>query len=435
MKPNLLCKEFWLFIIFLWIVHSVKATGQMGDFLLIGGEKWVVLDKPIEADTALAARVRAFLPDNISWNTGNWVGYTATWILKDSCLVLQQIEVDLYDKHTEKESTQAFTSQSLKKVFQPYYKQGVIQALWYSGTLRLGKGKLIYYEHSGYSRHHETEQLLTFRQGRLCESHTYVNFKKERLSLWEGVGDIGRNFPWDRFPEYKGKRLTFTLSDFAFYPDTCRTAYGFNGLKNVKVGFVKVQSAEGFIEDEKHPLVQALRSAVLVNAYEMYFINGQKRMLPDRCCLTISEEQAFSKDTTQCPYEVKLTLNDNCTEAIYSLTNYTAEPLILLIGICHNVFDARSYCEVYTKEEPSDIYMKNDESFITPWCVGDGRHGVVLQPQQTHRVVIPLHRWQSAQPFQVVSMSHILYRWKGHFRTNRVERIYKLEEKRDDCTP
>lgn len=426
MKPNLLCKKWGLFMVLLWMALFSKATGQMGDFLLIGGEKWVVLDKPIETDTALAARVRAFLPDNISWSTGNWVGYTATWILKDSCLVLQQIEVDLYDEQTRKESTQVFTPKALKKVFRSYYKRGVIQARWYSGTLRLGKGKLVYYEHSGYSRHHETEQLLTFRQGRLCESHTYANFKKEGLSLLEGMGDIGRNFPWDRFPEYKGKRLTFTLSDFVFHPDTCRTAYRFNALDDVKVDFVKVQSEEGFIDDEKHPVVQALRSAVLINRYEMYVINGQKRMLPDRCCLVISEERAFLKDTTQCPYQVQLTVNDNCTEAVYSLTNYTAEPLVLLIGHAHSVFDARSYCEVYTQEKPSGIYGKDGESFVIPWWVGNN-HGVVVKPKQTHRAVIPLHRWQSAQPFQLVSMSHILYTWKGLARVNRVERILPLE--------
>lgn len=415
-----------------WAIHRTFMDGYFregyradGRLPSDGGEKWVLLGKPIETDTALAARVRAFLPDNISWSTGNWTGYTATWALEDSCLVLQQIEVDLYDEQTHEESTQAFTPKSLKKVFRPYYKRGLIKASWYSGTLRLGKGKLIYYEHSGYERYHEREQLLTFRQGRLCESHTYHNFKKEGLSLLEGVGDIGRNFPWDRFPEYKGKRLTFTLSDFVFQPDTCRSDYGFNRLKDVKVDFVKVQSEEGFIEDEKHPVVQALRSAVLVNAYEMYVINGKKRMFPDRCCLVISEERAFPKDTAQCPYEVKLTVNDDHTEAVYSLTNYTAEPLILLIGICHSVFDARSYCGIYTKEKPSDIYMKDGESFVIPWCLGNN-HGVVVKPQQMYRAVIPLHRWQSAQPFQLVSMSHILYTWKRLFRVNRVERILNL---------
>ena len=297
MKPNLLCKKFGLFMVLLWMALSVKATAQMGDFLLIGGERWVVLDKPVEADTALAARVRAFLPDHISWSTGNWTGYTATWALEDSCLVLQQIEVDLYDEQTREESTQVFTPKALKKVFRPYYKRGAIKAGWYSGTLRLGKGKLIYYEHSGYERYHEREQLLTFRQGRLCESHTYANFKKEGLSLLEAVGDIARNFPWDRFPELKGKRLIFTLSDFVFWPDTCRSDYGFNRLKDVKVDFVKVQSEEGFIEDEKHPVVQALRSAVRMNRYEMYVINGQKRMLPDRWRLAISEELAFPRES------------------------------------------------------------------------------------------------------------------------------------------
>lgn len=144
------------------------------------------------------------------------------------------------------------------------------------------------------------------------------------------------------------------------------------------------------------------------------------------CCLVISEGQAFPKDTTLCPYQVKLTVSDDCTEAVYSLTNYTAEPLILLMGICHSVFDARSYCEIYTKEKPSDIYMKDGESFVIPWCVGNN-HGVVVKPQQTYRAVIPLHRWQSAQPFQLVSMSHILYTWKRLSRVNRVERILHLE--------
>lgn len=72
------------------------------------------------------------------------------------------------------------------------------------------------------------------------------------------------------------------------------------------------------------------------------------------------------------------------------------------------------------------IYMKDGESFVIPWCVGNN-HGVVVKPQQTYRAVIPLHRWQSAQPFQLVSMSHILYTWKRLSRVNRVERILHLE--------
>lgn len=63
-----------IFTILLWlVVLPVKATGQRGDIIRLEGKEWVLLVKPIESDTMLGNRVRAFLPDNISYSTGNLV--------------------------------------------------------------------------------------------------------------------------------------------------------------------------------------------------------------------------------------------------------------------------------------------------------------------------------------------------------------------------
>lgn len=67
------------FTILLWlVVLPVKATGQWGDIIRLEGKEWVLLVKPIESDTMLGNRVRAFLPDNISYSTGNYSCYTAS---------------------------------------------------------------------------------------------------------------------------------------------------------------------------------------------------------------------------------------------------------------------------------------------------------------------------------------------------------------------
>ena len=63
----------------------------------------------------------------------------------------------------------------IQQVFKAYEDKGIVMARWYSGTLRLARGKMIRYVHAGWDRNYETEMELTVRNGRVVDSIEYHN--------------------------------------------------------------------------------------------------------------------------------------------------------------------------------------------------------------------------------------------------------------------
>lgn len=207
-------KKVMLLLLLCGVMLTLKATGQSGDVIRLEGEEWVLMAKPIESDTMLGNRVRAFLPDNISYSTGNYSCYTASWEIRNGYLCLRRIEADVYDEASNKESTLVYEVKDLQPIFAAYCRAGTIQARWFSGELRAGKGDLVRYVHDGFDRNMETEQVLTVRNGKVLETQTYHNYRRAGLNLTKAYGEIVRRFPWERFPEYRGERFLFSLSDF-----------------------------------------------------------------------------------------------------------------------------------------------------------------------------------------------------------------------------
>ena len=126
-------KKVILLILLCAVMLTLKATGQSGDVIRLEREEWVLMAKPIESDTMLGNRVRAFLPDNISYSTGNYSCYTASWEIRNGYLCLRRIEADVYDEASNKESTLVYEGKDLQSLFPSYYKDGEIQARWFSG--------------------------------------------------------------------------------------------------------------------------------------------------------------------------------------------------------------------------------------------------------------------------------------------------------------
>lgn len=208
MKKMVLCILLWLAVL------PLKATGQSGDVIRLGGEEWVLMAKPIAYDTLLCRRMGDFLPENVSRSTGNYSGYTAFWEVRDGYLCLQRVEADVYEEVGKKKSTRVYEVKDLQPIFAAYCRAGTIQARWFSGELRAGKGDLVRYVHDGFDRNMETEQVLTVRNGKVMETQTYHNYRRAGLNLTKAYGEIVRRFPWERFPEYRGERFLFSLSDF-----------------------------------------------------------------------------------------------------------------------------------------------------------------------------------------------------------------------------
>ena len=264
-------KFFIVAILLSLIVTFAKATGQWGDIIRLEGKEWVLLVKPIESDTMLGNRVRAFLPDNISYSTGNYSCYTASWEIRNGYLCLRRIEADVYDEASNKDSTLVYEGKDLQSLFPSYYKDGEIQARWFSGELRAGKGNLVRYVHDGFDRNMETEQVLTVRNGKVLKTETYHNYRRPGLNLKKAQKEIACRFPWKRFPEYRGEQIIFVIGDFQMTDD--------GHFVDCDVHFFFLRSSRKTIEDRNHPLALAFKETLKsIYPWEVLFINGKYTM-------------------------------------------------------------------------------------------------------------------------------------------------------------
>lgn len=281
-------KKVILLILLCAVMLTLKATGQSGDVIRLEREEWVLMAKPIESDTMLGNRVRAFLPDNISYSTGNYSCYTASWEIRNGYLCLRRIEADVYDEASNKESTLVYEGKDLQSLFPSYYKDGEIQARWFSGELRAGKGNLVRYVHDGFDRNMETEQILTVQNGKVLKTQTYHNYRRSGLNLKKAQKEIACRFPWKRFPEYRGEQIIFVIGDFQMTDD--------GHFVDCDVHFFFLRSSRKTIEDGNHPLALAFKETLKsIYPWEVLFINGKYTMEYRSFTMPLQEDITHNK--------------------------------------------------------------------------------------------------------------------------------------------
>lgn len=283
MKKMVLCILLWLAVL------PLKATGQSGDVIRLGGEEWVLMAKPIDYDSLLCRRMGDLLPENVSRSTGNYSGYTASWEVRDGYLCLQRVEADVYDEVSKKESIRVYEVKDLQPIFAAYCRVGTIQARWFSGELRAGKGDVVRYVHDGFDRNMETEQVLTVRNGKVMETQTYHNYRRDGLNLTKAYGEIVRRFPWERFPEYRGERFLFSLSDFQTTED--------GHFIDCDVRFIYLRTSRKMINGGNHSLALALKETLKsIYPWEVLFINGKYTGEYRNFTMTLQEDIMHDKD-------------------------------------------------------------------------------------------------------------------------------------------
>ncbi|MBC8603958.1 hypothetical protein H8784_19830 [Parabacteroides acidifaciens] len=261
-------KNYFIAILSLCVFLQAKATGLSGDIISFDGESWVLMAKPINMDSALYKHLMAFIPDNHIVSTGNWEGYTAFWEIQDDYLCLQHIEVYVYDKTGQEDSTLIYNTEALQMPFTSYYENGKIQARWLSGEFRAGKGDLVRYVHSGFDRNMATERILHITNGKVVETATFHNYKKPGLNMKDVQDEIIRRFPWERFPEYKGQQIIFAIKNIQMTDD--------GHLKDCEIYSISLRPMRKTIEDGNHPLVIALKETLKsIHPWEILFINGK----------------------------------------------------------------------------------------------------------------------------------------------------------------
>lgn len=197
---------------------AMYATGQNGDIIYIDGKQWVLLGKPVYADSVLWNDLKAALPEKRSFTTANWDGYTAYWSISQEKLFLDSIKYDLYDKATKKSHTECMPSDIMLRVFKKYTDGNRIVAAWFNDDIRVASGEMIYYMHDGYERNYEYEQIISIDHGKLTEKHAYHNYVIDGFSFDHNGPDfqaqLREKFPLhiEKYPELANvKRIVFSI--------------------------------------------------------------------------------------------------------------------------------------------------------------------------------------------------------------------------------
>lgn len=197
---------------------AMYATGQEGDIIYIDGKQWMLLGKPVYADSVLWNDLKATLPEERTISTANWDGYTAYWSISQDKLCLDSIKYDLYDKATKKSHTERMPSDIMLRVFKKYNDGNRIVATWFSNDLRVASGKKIYYVHIGYERNYEYEQIISIDHGKLTGKQAYHNYVVDGFSFDNNSPDfqaqLREKFPLhiENYPELANvKRIVFSI--------------------------------------------------------------------------------------------------------------------------------------------------------------------------------------------------------------------------------
>ena len=218
-------KQSFISIILFLTSLSIYATGQDGDVIYIDGTRWSLLGQPISRDTVLLRQVRAAIPQQHVTLSSNWSGYTAFWSIKQDVLYLDSIRYLLSYKTDKNTQSECIPAKTLQRVFKNYSNGSQIVAGWLKGDIRVARGKILYYEHMGYERNYEEEQIISINQGKVTGVQTFHNYVKEGFSFDQVVktktGNMGvlpaqlrEMFPLHlgRYPELANeKRIVFSI--------------------------------------------------------------------------------------------------------------------------------------------------------------------------------------------------------------------------------
>lgn len=262
------------------LAMSAFATGQDGDVIIIDGERWSLLAKPISADSALFRRLKAVLPENRTLVTSNWDGYTAHWSIRNERLCLDSITVLLYNEDTRQQWNECLPEADMQHVFGSYRHEGDIVATWVNRDIRAAKGNKVYYVHSYFERNHEYEQILAVKEGMVTGKKAYHNrvvvdgfslkdtFNEFRYKQGEkGQQVIKEKLPLhtENYPELAGEtEIFFTVKDIRL--DSlgnlvdCRV--------KATIGRRTRQDSEGLAQEMK----QLMKN---IHPWKTLFINGE----------------------------------------------------------------------------------------------------------------------------------------------------------------
>jgi hypothetical protein len=151
-----------VFCVVLFVIPShVSATAQFPDRMTYKDEILPVYSNPLESYFSPAhPRPNDLFPPA---STACWRGYTATWKIENEHLYLIKVETCMSQPREI----------SLSDIFPD--RSAPILADWFSGLVRIPRGKMLHYVHMGYDSTYERELFLTFEKGKLIAQEEVDN--------------------------------------------------------------------------------------------------------------------------------------------------------------------------------------------------------------------------------------------------------------------
>lgn len=148
-------KKIILILFVLFAATSAFATAQFPDDLIYNGEELPVFSNPLESyfdrDHPRPNHLFAFSC------TACWRGYVATWKIEQGSLFLIKV--------IEGTCSRDAKEIPLELIFPN--REAPVRADWFSGVLRIPRGRQLHYVHMGYGSVYEKELLLTIEKGKL----------------------------------------------------------------------------------------------------------------------------------------------------------------------------------------------------------------------------------------------------------------------------
>jgi hypothetical protein len=130
---------------------------------------------------------------------------------------LDSIRCEHYDLNTDDYVGERIPGDTLCRVFKKYVTGEGIVARWLTENIRVGRGKVIYYQHIGFERNYEDEQVISINKGRVSGKKVYHNCVTDGFSFdkIKGNTELRELFPIhiEQYPELADvKRIVFRIN-------------------------------------------------------------------------------------------------------------------------------------------------------------------------------------------------------------------------------
>jgi hypothetical protein len=185
----------------------------------------------------------------------------------------------MYDEKAKRSYTKYILPDDMKEAFPTYVTKFGLEARWFNGEVRVGKGEQVRYEHSGFNRNVEQERIMTFENGKLKSQspiyHNKVLLKRDEYKLSETVHyDYAFSPTMKKDETLKNSYRRLSMRNIEFTPDgyfkDCELQL------NIHPKGEQPQAKPIQIKDQQHEYIKELKKILKKRFVQnRYYINGQ----------------------------------------------------------------------------------------------------------------------------------------------------------------